>query len=114
MRRASVLASAGAVAAALLVVPVGGSTTASSPPRVTFVGDSVADSLEYIPAAEAALARGYDMRFDLRVCRRLASAGCPYAGGAPPSALDAVYASGTRIGQVLVVDVGYNDDPGRY
>ena len=53
------------------------------------------------------------MKFDLQVCRRLATAGCPYAGHAPSSALDVVErdARGT---DVLVVDVGYNDDPAVY
>jgi hypothetical protein len=114
MRRLCVLAVAGAVAAAVPVSPAGSSRAAAAPVRVTLIGDSVADSLEYVPDAERSLARGYDMHFDLRVCRRLATAGCPYAGGTPPSALDAVHESGTSIGQVLVVDVGYNDDPAQY
>jgi hypothetical protein len=63
---------------------------------------------------EAAVAKGFDVKFDLQVCRRLASAGCPYNGRVPTSALDAVRAAGPAIGDVLVVDVGYNDDPAVY
>jgi hypothetical protein len=114
MRRFCVVAVAGAVAAFVLLSPAGSTRGAATPVRVTLIGDSVADSLEYAPAAERSLGRGYDMHFDLRVCRRLATPGCPYAGGTPPSALDAVHESGARLGQVLVVDVGYNDDPAQY
>ena len=86
----------------------------ATPVSVTFVGDSIADSLSYVPTAEQALARGFHVRYDLRVCRRLASTGCPYSGGIPPSALDAIHQDGEDVGQVLVVDVGYNDDPAQY
>ncbi len=102
---AAVLAGALASAAA-----AGGST----PVRITFLGDSVAASLSYLPATSRALGRGLDLKLDLRVCRRLASAGCPYGGSAPPSALEAVYSGGAQLGPVLVVDVGYNDDPALY
>ena len=87
---------------------------AQPPVRVTVVGDSVAAALQYAPEARRTLGRGYDVRFDLRVCRRLAAAGCPYQGTVPSSALDAVSALGAGLGRVLVVDVGYNDDPARY
>jgi hypothetical protein len=81
---------------------------------VTMLGDSVADSLQYVPSAEQLLQRGYAFRFDLRVCRRLASAGCPYGGAVPSSALVAIRVDGSALGDVLVVDVGYNDDPALY
>ena len=53
------------------------------------------------------------MRFDLQVCRRLATAGCRYGGHIPSSALDVVQGA-ARGSDVLVVDVGYNDDPAVY
>ena len=92
-------------------IPAG---SASEPIRVTMLGDSVADSLQYMPSAEQLLQRGYAIRFDLRVCRRLASTGCPYDGAVPSSALDAVRDDRGSLGDVLVVDVGYNDDPTLY
>lgn len=113
MRARALLAGAAAISALTLLGGAGGAE-ASGPVRVTFVGDSVADSLSYVPDAERTLGRGFAMRFDLRVCRRLASPGCPYDGSTPPSALDAVYSSGSTLGDVLVVDVGYNDDPALY
>jgi hypothetical protein len=39
---------------------------------------------------------------------------CPYEGSAPSTALDAVESYGSRLGQVLVVDVGYNDSSSGY
>jgi hypothetical protein len=103
-----------ALAGALLAACSASSARAATPVQVTFVGDSIADSLSYVPTAEHVLARGFAVRYDLRVCRRLASTGCPYAGGIPPSALDAIHEDGEQVGQVLVVDVGYNDDPAQY
>ena len=101
---------AGAAAAAVLACHA----TAASRTHVTFVGDSVADALAYLPSTEQAFSRGFDVHFDLRVCRRLATTGCPYEGTAPSSALDVVDASGAQLGPLLVVDVGYNDDPAQY
>ena len=106
--RASALA---ALAALAWAMPAG---SASEPIRVTMLGDSVADSLQYMPSAEQLLQRGYAIRFDLRVCRRLASSGCPFQGAVPSSALVAIRDDGSSLGDVLVVDVGYNDDPALY
>jgi hypothetical protein len=82
--------------------------------KVLVVGDSVSAALDYLPATERGIGKGYDVRFDLRVCRRLVSKGCPYQGSVPSSALDVVRAGGRGLGDVLVVDVGYNDDPALY
>jgi len=101
---------AGAAAAAVLSCHAAG----ASRTHVTFVGDSVADALAYMPSAQRVFSRGFDVHFDLRVCRRLATTGCPYQGATPSSALDVVDASGAHVGPVLVVDVGYNDDPAQY
>ena len=77
------------------------------------VGDSVSAALSYEPALELGIAKGFDVEFDLQVCRRLAAAGCPYNGSVPSSALAALQARGAG-SDVLVVDVGYNDDPTVY
>ena len=56
------------------------------PLRVTFVGDSVAASLGYVPAAQDLLEqRGLRARLDLRVCRRLVADELPVPG---PHAVD--------------------------
>ncbi len=81
---------------------------------VTVVSDSVAASISYVPAAQADLEHGLVVRLDLKVCRRLIEPSCAYQGSAPPTALSAVRSYGTRLGQVLVVDVGYNDSSSGY
>jgi hypothetical protein len=100
------LACAAASLAALLVPA---HALAGPPPGVTFVGDSVSASIGYVPAARATLARGATLRLDLAVCRRLVVASCPYRGTTPPTALQAVESSGRSLGDVLIVDVGYNE-----
>ena len=76
---------------------------------VTFVGDSISASLDYVPSARRVLTGAFDTRFDLAVCRRLVTEGCSFQGKAPTTALDAVRAHGRSLGDVLVVDVGYNE-----
>jgi hypothetical protein len=102
----------------VLVAVVAGSAVAAATPasaggkvRVTVVGDSVADAINYVPAARRRLARGFVLSLDLRVCRRLVQPSCAFQGQAPSTALDAVHAYGSRIGDVLVLDVGYNEGP---
>ncbi len=108
-RRLLVLAAALAAAAAL--GPGAGSAHAV---KVTFIGDSKAAGIELSARAQRLLARGHDMRRDLRVCRRLVRESCPYKGSKPRSALRAVEFYGTSLGRVLVVDVGYNDHSSWY
>ncbi len=83
-------------------------------PRVSVVGDSVPAALDFSPAARAVLRRGLSARLDLRVCRRLVAPSCPYQGSTPSTALQAVRALGAGVGDVLVVDVGYNDTAAGY
>ena len=67
--------------------PSAGSTAR---PRVTFFGDSVAAALAYEKKARTLLAKGLDLQFDAKVCRRLAETGCPYKGERPSSVLSLV------------------------
>ena len=105
------LLAAGLAVAALTAAILAGSTAAATkaPVRVTFVGDSVPASIMYSPRAKSILARGLATRLDLRVCRRLATASCAYQGSAPTSALQSVQSLGHALGDVLIVDVGYNE-----
>jgi hypothetical protein len=82
--------------------------------EVTFVGDSVPAAIGYVGAAQQELARGLDVDLDLLVCRRLVTTGCRYRGSSPPSALDTIRSAGAGLGDVLVVDVGYNDSDQTY
>ncbi|HST19111.1 MAG TPA: hypothetical protein VLK36_15705 [Gaiellaceae bacterium] len=97
-----------------LAVPTAGLSAqrgpAAPPPHVTFVGDSVSAAIEYTSAAHARLSRGLVLRLDLKVCRRLVQTGCSYQGATPPTtALQAVDSYGRSLGDVLIVDVGYNE-----
>jgi hypothetical protein len=67
-----------------------------------------------VPVAQHDLEHGLAVRLDLKVCRRLIEPSCPYQGSAPSTALSAVKSYGTGLGQVLVVDVGYNDSSSGY
>lgn len=104
-----------AVASAVLTSSSAPDTaTAARQIRVTVVGDSIPAALGYVATARDQLATGMDVRFDLRVCRRLATPSCRYKGTAPPSALEAIHAAGPALGDVLVIDVGYNEMPATY
>lgn len=105
-----------ALAAAAVCLGAFGASASSarSGLRATMVGDSVAASLSYVASARALLDRGISVRYDLRVCRRLVAPSCGYEGVAPPTALQAVESYGHSLGDVLIVDVGYNDESQGY
>jgi hypothetical protein len=80
-----------------------------TPPRVTFIGDSVPDEISYVASAQALLGRGVRIDLQLAACRRLVEPSCTVAGVTPPTALDVIESLGHRLGQVVVIGVGYND-----
>ena len=100
----------------LLALPASAAhgATATQPLRVTFVGDSVPAALDYVSAAKARLARGLSLRLDLKVCRRLAQTSCSFEGSTPTTALQAIESYGPSLGDVLIVDVGYNESSQGY
>ena len=108
---ASLLAALAFLAASLAATSA---TAASNPVRVTVVGDSVPASIELVPGAQAMLRRGLEVRLDLKVCRRLIQPSCSWQGTTPSTALQAVRAYGRALGDVLVVDVGYNESSEGY
>jgi hypothetical protein len=79
------------------------------PLHVTFVGDSVPAAIGYTEAAHTRLSRGLALRLDLKVCRRLVQTGCSYQGTTPTTALQVIDSYGRSLGDVLIVDVGYNE-----
>jgi len=105
MRRLLLLALA--LPAVLVLTAAPGS--AAGRPQVTFIGDSVAESLDYVPSARARLGRGLRLRLDAAVCRRLVQPSCVFQGAAPSTALQAVRSYGHSLGEVLIVKVGYNE-----
>lgn len=106
--------------AALVITVVlcllGGSGAAAAPAttnasvRATVVGDSVAASISYVPAAQAQLKRGLSVRIDAAVCRRLVQPSCTFQGTTPTTGLQAVQSYGRSLGKALIVMVGYNED----
>jgi hypothetical protein len=100
------------VVCALLAGAASGARSAR--PRVTLFGDSVAAAIAYQSTARKTLARGLDLQIDAKVCRRLAETGCPYKGDRPQSVLSLVTQPAKPLGNVVVIDVGYNDPPAEY
>jgi hypothetical protein len=108
-RRLLVLAAV--LTSAVALGPAAGSAHAT---KYTFIGDSKAAGIEFSARAKRILARGHDVRRDLKVCRRLVAQSCVYNGSRPRTALAAIQAYGTDLGRVLVIDVGYNDSSSTY
>lgn len=88
----------------------------TTPPKVTLIGDSVADQLEHSPVALASLRDGFRLDLQTRGCRRLVAKSCTIVGsdGPPPTVLQVVKKRSRWIGKIVVVDVGYNDTPAHY
>jgi hypothetical protein len=98
--------------AATVVILLGAGVATAAPaskPRVTVIGDSIAESFDYVAPARRYLGRGLDLRSDTAVCRRLVAASCVFQGVQPKTALEVVAARGGSLGPVVVVNVGYND-----
>jgi hypothetical protein len=105
----------GILSAAIVAVLLAASpATAATKPRVTVIGDSVQASFGYVPKAVRRLGRGFDLKMDAVVCRRLISASCTYNGVTPKTALQVVQSKGRALGSVVVMNVGYNEASGSY
>lgn len=88
---------------------------ASAAPRVTVIGDSVQASFGFAPQATRRLGAGLDLRMEARVCRRLTTPSCSGGGaGTPENALSLARRLGSGLGPVVVMNVGYNDDPAAF
>jgi hypothetical protein len=86
-----------------------GSSAAADPPHVTVIGDSVLTAVEWNETPLSILEQGLDVQLDVGVCRTLEGVSCPYEGGRVPTLLDEVNALGSRLGPIVLVEVGYND-----
>ena len=86
-----------------------GSTRAagSQPERVTMIGDSVADVIDFDAASKRVLSQGIALDLQLAVCRRLVGESCPYQGARPLNVVDLLPT--IDLGSTVVVEVGYND-----
>jgi len=93
---------------------------ASSPAKttgvqhVTLIGDSVADAIPGDDAAVATLRQGIDLDLEVAPCRRVEGDGCPIGGVRPPSVVQLVQSMGSKLGDNVVVSVGYNDFEDQY
>jgi hypothetical protein len=95
-------------AAALLADSAPAQPATPSPPRVTFIGDSVAAGVPYSADARRILSAGVAVDYQLAVCRRLEGESCPYNGTRPPTLVDLVPT--IELAPTVVVAMGYNDD----
>jgi peptidoglycan/LPS O-acetylase OafA/YrhL len=83
--------------------------------RATIVADSIAEGIDETPQALRALTHDLRLRLDLKVCRRLTTPSCAYPGAPPPPpALSVVRSLGRSLGPLLIIEVGYNEDPAGY
>jgi hypothetical protein len=101
-----------AIAAVLLAASP--AVAAEKKPRVTVIGDSVQASFSYVPKAVSRLGKGFDLKVDAVVCRRLITSSCTYNGVTPKTALQLVQSKGSALGSVVVMNVGYNEGSGTY
>lgn len=113
MRRPLAIGILSAVIASVLAV-TGPAVAAEKPPRVTVIGDSVQASFGYVPRAVSRLGKGFDLKMDARVCRRLISSSCSYNGSTPETALQVIRRKGGALGSVVVMNVGYNEGSSGY
>lgn len=100
------------LSAAVLAATVSGA--GQPPPSVTIIGDSVMTGVLWHPDAVAIMQAGLSVHWDVAVCRTLTGVSCPFDGSRPPTLLDVVHADGPSLGPTVVVEVGYNDSPGRF
>ncbi len=103
-----------AAIAAVLLVAAGPAAAAEKKPRVTVIGDSVQASFGYVPKAVRRLGKGFDLKLDAVVCRRLITSSCRYNGVTPRTALQVIQTKGDALGRVVVLNVGYNESSGTY
>lgn len=103
------MATIAALVATALLATAPASAAPSEKTRVTVIGDSIMASFDYVAAARRTLGKGFDLRSDNAVCRRLVAASCPFQGSTPATALEVVRANGRALGSVVVINVGYND-----
>jgi hypothetical protein len=82
--------------------------------HVTLIGDSVADAIPQTDSASGILRQGVDLDFEVTPCRRVEGEGCPYEGVRPPSVVQLVQSMGQKLGDNVVVSVGYNDFEDQY
>jgi hypothetical protein len=92
---------------------VAASSARAAEPRVTVLSDSILTSVLWYPDNRAILGQGLDLDMEVAVCRRLAGTSCTFEGAAPPTLFD-LLPTLSNLGQTVVVEMGYNDDPSSF
>jgi len=92
--------------------PMTGAVSAPQP-RVTLISDSVAGAISFDTGAKAILAEGVDLFLEPGEARRLGGDNPP-GGISPPTALQLIETLGRRLGQTVIISVGYNDVSAQY
>ena len=82
--------------------------------HVTLIGDSVADAIGNTNSAIGIVKQGVDMDLEVAPCRRVEGEGCPVNGVRPPSVVQLTKSMGSKLGDNVVVSVGYNDFEDQY
>jgi hypothetical protein len=104
-----------ACAIALIVCASAAQAGGRSLQHVTLIGDSVADAIPGNAPAVAMLRQGIDLDLEVEPCRRVDGEGCPGTNGVrPPSVVQLVKSLGSKLGDNVVVSVGYNDFEDQY
>ena len=103
-----------AISELLASAPAGSASAPPPLPRVTLIGDSVADAIAFDSQAQAILGQGVDLQLQVAPCRRVDQLSCPYNGVRPPNVLDLVATLGSQLGPTVIVAVGYNDYEDQY
>jgi len=83
--------------------------------HVTLIGDSVAEGLGNTSTAVAIVSQGVDIDIEVSACRRVDDTSCPHDDGTkPPTVVQLTKQMGSKLGDNVVVAVGYNDFEDRY
>ena len=83
--------------------------------HVTLIGDSVAEAVGNTSTAVAIVSQGVDMDIEVSACRRVDDTSCPHDDGTrAPTVVQFAKQMGPKLGDNVVVSVGYNDFEDHY
>ena len=102
------------VALSALTVAAAAPARSTGVQHVTLIGDSVADAIPGDYSASLIVKQGIDLDLEVAPCRRVEGEGCPIDGVRPPSAVQLIQSMGSKLGDNVVVAVGYNDFEDQY
>ena len=88
-----------------------GAATFVASPRVTVIGDSVLTAVLWNEEPRRILSRGFDVELHVGPCRRVTGESCLFQDGKVPTVVDLVNELRGELGETVIVEVGYNDDP---